>query len=98
AIIDALQRANPNITILIEKLAPAQSALMTGDLLTYFQRMQNDVETIATNQSTSNSRVIVVDMVTGFTDAMLADEVHYNQAGAEFIAARYYDALQNILE
>lgn len=28
---------------------------------------------------------------------LLADEVHYNAAGAEFIATRYYDTLINVL-
>jgi hypothetical protein len=42
--------------------------------------------------------VIVVDMATGFTDIFLADEIHYNEAGAEFIANRYYEALVGVLE
>jgi hypothetical protein len=28
----------------------------------------------------------------------LADDVHYNEAGADFIATRYYNALTNVLE
>ena len=45
-----------------------------------------------------NINVIVVDMYTGFTDSMLADDVHYNEIGAEFIASRYYSTLINLLE
>lgn len=45
-----------------------------------------------------SSQVIAVDMFTGFTDSLLADEVHYNEAGADFIASRYYTLLENILE
>jgi lysophospholipase L1-like esterase len=37
-------------------------------------------------------------MFTGFTDDFLADDVHYNQAGAEFIANRYYDKLIQLME
>jgi lysophospholipase L1-like esterase len=37
-------------------------------------------------------------MFTDFNDNLLADDVHYNQAGAEFIATRYYNKLENILE
>lgn len=37
-------------------------------------------------------------MFTGFTDGMLADNVHYNEIGAEFIATRYYDILEDVLE
>ncbi|MEM6722433.1 MAG: GDSL-type esterase/lipase family protein [Bacteroidota bacterium] len=97
AIIDAIQAVNPNVTIIVEQLAPARSELMTGDLATYFEQMQSDIVSIATNQTTSTSSVITVDMATGFTDDLLADDVHYNQAGAEFIAARYYEALQTVL-
>lgn len=98
AIIDALQAKNPNVTILIEQMAPARSDAMTPQLSTYFTQMQSDVVTIATNQSTSTSRVIPVDMFTGFTDTFCADEVHYNEEGAAFIATRYYEALTDILE
>lgn len=98
SIIDILQASNPSVTILIEKLAPATSDRMVGDLKTYFERMQEDVVTIATEQSTSSSQVIVVDMSTGFDDSFLADDVHYNEAGAKFIADRYYEVLSQVLE
>lgn len=97
-IIDFLQAANPNVTILIEQGAPARSDAMTAALQTYFERMQQDVLEIATVQSTSTSRVIAVDMATGFTDNLFADEVHYNAAGAEFVADRYYNVLRSILK
>jgi lysophospholipase L1-like esterase len=37
-------------------------------------------------------------MATGFTDSLFADPVHYNQAGAEFVANRYYAVLKDILK
>lgn len=97
AIIDILQAANPNVTIVIEQMAPGRSDFMTPQLTEYFNQLQGDVVTIASQQSTSSSPVLVVDMFTGFSDALLADDVHYNQAGAEFIAERYYQVLQNVL-
>ena len=98
AIIDALQAKNANVTILIEQLAPARSELMVEPLRTYFNRMQADVVKIANEQSTASSTVIPVDMASGFNDAMLADDVHYNETGAKFIATRYYDVLINLLQ
>jgi lysophospholipase L1-like esterase len=59
--------------------------------------MRQAVRTLADEQSTATSQVLSVDMFTGFTDAMLADEVHYNAAGAEFIATRYYAVLKEVL-
>ena len=98
AIIDAIQAKNPNVTILIEQMAPALSSEMTPTLSSYFNQMQQDVITIAAQQTTETSQVLTVDMFNGFTDAMLADAVHYNEAGASFIASRYYAVLTEILE
>ena len=98
AIIDIIQANNPNVTIIIEQLAPGRSDVMTSELTSFFDQMQQEVSSIATGQSTSTSQVIAVDMFTGFNDSLLADDVHYNETGAEFIANRYYDVLENILE
>ncbi len=98
AIIDLLQANNPNVTILIEQLAPARSDQVSPELSTYFNQLQQEVIEIAAQQTDSASEVIVVDMFTGFTDALLADEVHYNEAGGKFIADRYYEVLVNVLE
>ena len=98
AIIDRIQDANPNVTIIVEKLAPGLSFFMTEQLLSYFNQMQTDIEIIAADQSTSTSRVITVDMATGFMDSFLADPVHYNTVGAKFVADRYYDVLSDVME
>ena len=97
-IISALQEVNPNITIVIEQLAPARSDAMTTELTTYFNQLKQDIVDIASEYSTSSSEILVVDMYTGFTDSLFADDVHYNEAGAELIASRYYSVLQNVLQ
>lgn len=71
---------------------------MTPEITANFEAMQQEVIKIAIEQTTSSSQVLTVDMHTGFTDAMLADDVHYNEAGADFIATRYFNVLINILE
>ncbi|NNE26429.1 MAG: hypothetical protein HKN09_06265 [Saprospiraceae bacterium] len=96
-IIDIIQEVNPSVTIVIEKLAPARSDFMVGALASYFTQMQSDVEAIAIQQTTSSSSVIAVDMADGFIDEYLADPVHYNEAGAKFIAERYFTELESIL-
>ena len=60
--------------------------------------MQQEVLNITTQHSDSNSKVVAVDMFTDFDDSLLADEVHYNEAGAEFVAQRYYDVMINYLK
>tara|TARA_B110000116_G_scaffold225999_1_gene206224 strand:+ start:506 stop:1243 length:738 start_codon:yes stop_codon:yes gene_type:complete len=98
SIIDILQAANPNITIIVEQMAPGQSDIMTPELTDFFDQMQLEVLNIAASQTTATSEIIAIDMYTGFNDGLLADDVHYNEAGAEFIANRYYNVLINILE
>lgn len=97
-IIDILQAQNPNVTIIIEELAPGQSSFMTAELSANFSVIQQEVKIIANEQTSVTSQVITVDMYTGFNDSYLADNVHYNEAGAKFIADRYYDILQNVLK
>ena len=97
AIIDILQAKNPNVTIIIEQMAPGHSDIMNTQLTNYFIQLQQEVINIAINQTTSNSQVVAVDMYSGFNDTYLADDVHYNEAGAEFIANRYYNVLESYL-
>ena len=98
AIIDELQSVNPKVTILIEQMAPGHSNIMTTELTSYFEQLNQDITTISNEQSTDSSKVIAIDMYSGFTDSMLADGVHYNKEGANFIATRYYNALINALD
>jgi lysophospholipase L1-like esterase len=98
SIIDILQADNPEVTIIIEQMAPGRSEIMTVELTNYFEQMQQEVLSMAENQTTSASQVIAVDMFTGFTDSFLADDVHYNETGADFIATRYYEVLINVMD
>ncbi len=98
AIIDLLQSYNPSVSIIIEQMAPGRADSMTSELTDYFNRMNNEVLQIADEQSTANSTVMTVDMASGFEESFFADEVHYNEAGAQFIADRYLEVLEDILE
>ena len=97
-IIDLFQDRNPDIVILIEQLAPGKTSFMTPELTLIFDQAVLDVETIAQEQTDENSLVIPVNMFEGFVDSYLADDIHYNNEGAEFIAQRYYEVLENVLE
>ena len=96
-IIDILQENNPSVTIIIEQMAPARSDIMTIELTNFFYQMQQEVLNISTNKSTASSNVIPINMYTGFTDNLLADDVHYNIDGAKFIAERYLELFLNEL-
>ena len=71
---------------------------MTPELNAIFDQAVLDVETIAQEQSNDDSQVIPVNMYDGFQDSYLSDDIHYNEEGAKFIAERYYEVLQTVLE
>jgi lysophospholipase L1-like esterase len=79
-------------------MAPAHSNIMDEDLSNYLSDLHEDMFWAANEYSTYSSQVIVVDMYTGFSDSMLADDVHYNSSGAFFIAERYYQVLETVLQ
>ena len=79
-------------------MAPGRTDIMSNELTGFFTQMQQEVLNIVANKTTTTSPVIAVDMFTGFNDGLLADGVHYNEAGAEFIGNRYYNVLANLLE
>ena len=79
-------------------MAPGHSNMMTPELTLFIEQLHEDIITICSQQSTSSSSIIAVDMYTGFNNSYLADDVHYNQAGADFIAQRYFSVLDTILE
>jgi len=97
-IIDVIQEFNPNTTIIIEQMAPARSDIMTSELTEFLEQMKEEVLNIAESKTTSKSEVIAIDMFSGFNDSLLADDVHYNEDGAKFIAKRYFDLLVNFLK
>ena len=96
SIIDTLQGINPEVIIIIEKQAPARSTAMTPELNQLFNSLLAGVHNIALYQSNSFSNVITVDLATGFNDSLIQDNIHYNQAGAKFVANRYFEVIEGL--
>ena len=96
-IVQKLQGYNPNVTIVIEKMAPGNTIAMLV-LDDYYTRIQSDMDSLVNYLNTPTSNVVSIDMATGFDDDLLADPIHYNQQGASFISDRYYDILTTIME
>ena len=94
-IIDAIQNVQPNVTIFIEKIAPGNNEIMTPEFQLKIDEFNQLIAALAPIQTNANSNVIAVDMYTGFTENLLADDVHYNQEGARFIAERYFNAISS---
>lgn len=99
SVIEQLRVANPNVVILIEKMAPGRAELFeSGELANYYEQLHTLVDTIVSEQSTESSPIIPVDMYSDFREDYLADDVHYNEEGADFIASRYYEVLVDVLQ
>lgn len=97
AIVSHLQSKNPNVTVILEKMAPGHSSTMDEETTYYYEALLEEVELIQKQLSSHNSNVYTADMATGFTDDLLDKAAHYNKEGAEFIAARHFEVLEEIL-
>lgn len=96
--IDILQNSNNNITIFLERIAPGRSNVMTPDALITYNYYIENLSTVAIEQTNETSKVILVDMSSNWTDAYMADNLHYNQLGAKEIADRYFEAIETHFE
>ncbi|WP_424830652.1 GDSL-type esterase/lipase family protein [Ruegeria sp.] len=97
-IIEKFRAANPQVTIVLEQIAPAHSNLMDAHTESRISSLNREISDLASRVSASDSRIIAVDMSTGWSDQFMADDVHYNQQGAEFVAKRYFEALMQLPE
>ena len=94
-LVDKLQAHSSAITIFIEQIAPANDATMTMNLTTNINEFNSKIVLLASSLTTSSSKVIALDMNTNFDESYLADDVHYNELGAKFIADIYFLGIQS---
>lgn len=92
-IIRMLQADSPNAVIFVEQIAPGVNSVMRRQYQARFDAFNLAVPDLASSLSTSTSRVIAVDMRVNWSETFLADEVHYNKAGARHIAEKYFEAM-----
>jgi len=94
-LVEKLQTHNSNVTIFLERIAPANSETMTSSLTNNLNEFNSQIVSITNTLTTNTSKVIALDMNTNFNESYLADDVHYNKAGAKFIADIYFDGIQS---
>lgn len=95
-IIDEIQNRFPNIIIFLEQIAPGNNETMTNDISLKLSEFNDLIYQTATAYSNQNTSVIAVDMNTNFTVNLLADDVHYNQDGAIFVAEQYFSSISTV--
>ena len=94
-LVEILQTHNSNISIFLERIAPANNETMTSSLTNKLNDFNAQIASIANSLTTNTSKVIALDMNTNFNESYLADDVHYNEAGAKFIADIYFNGIQS---
>ncbi len=95
-IILELQSMFPGVVIIVEQIAPARMSVMPDDRVHELVEFNSRVASIARELGSPDSAVLAVDMASGWTDSLLADEVHYNEAGAAWVASRYLEAIESL--
>ena len=94
-----MRASNPNMKILVAQIIPMYTA--TGQCTDCYQRviaLNAAIPGWASNLSTAQSPIIVVDQWTGFdTTTDTGDGIHPNDLGIQKIADRWYPALVAIL-
>ena len=94
-IVGKLQSHSSNINVFLEQIAAANAETMTNSLTTTLNDFNSQISSIADSLTTSSSKVIAIDMYSNFRESYLADDVHYNEAGAKFIADIYFGGIQS---
>lgn len=89
SLVEDLQAAQPDITILVAQYSPCRSSAAWCENMPPF----NEAIASFASLSTERSSVMVVDMFTDFSLDGLQDAVYLNDAGAEEMARRWMAAL-----
>jgi lysophospholipase L1-like esterase len=96
AMITEFRRVNPRVAVLVARVIPS------GKLpkYSYIPELNAELAALAERLDRPGQRVIAVDQARGFdveTDTS-GDKVHPNAAGAKKMAARWFEALEPLLE
>ncbi len=102
-VVDILRDHNPKVVIFVAKIIPNGRVTVDGDpapISNGIADFNDRIANVAVELNTHESPVIVVDHYSNFdTDTMLLDQngswTHPNQAGAEFMAGQWLEAIDN---
>ncbi len=98
-VITQLRAKNPNVTILLSKLIPANGGNVGPPIADNIVELNERIPEFAQSLNTAASEVILVDQFTGFDPTPGADTwdgVHPNEAGEEKMAQRWFEALESL--
>jgi lysophospholipase L1-like esterase len=96
AILTKLRSVNAHITLLVGLLPPMASNKCNSSCSSRLMDLNDALPSWASSATTTDSRVLVVDLNTGFDTMNTTDGVKPNDVGAQFLADRWYTALAGL--
>lgn len=93
-IVADIRSRNDSVSIFIEQIAPGTTDFMTAEFTSLMNEFNQEVPALVSELSTSASPIYAVNMNRDWSDAYMADAVHYNSTGAKVVADRYFDAIK----
>jgi mannan endo-1,4-beta-mannosidase len=94
AILARLRSVNPHVTLLVGLLPPMSSAKCNASCASRLSDLNAAMPGWVASVSTADSRVVVVDLFTGFDTTNTTDGVKPDDTGAQFLAGRWYSAIR----
>jgi hypothetical protein len=92
-IIARIRQANSSVSILLTNGTPTTGSRRTGHTA-----MRNEYMRIAARESSQTSKIHLVDTFGGFDYSFLADGIHPNESGEDYIARRIYPVLVSVMQ
>jgi lysophospholipase L1-like esterase len=96
AILAKLRSVNARVTLLVGLLPPMDPDQCDTSCASRRSDLNSAMPGWAASASTADSRVVVVDLSTGFDLANTTDGIKPNDAGAQFLAERWFSALESL--
>jgi lysophospholipase L1-like esterase len=93
AILAKLRSVNPHVTLLLGLLPPMSTDKCNTSCSSRRSDLNASMPSWVASANTADSRVIVVDLSTGFDLTNTIDGIKPNDVGAQFLADRWYAAL-----
>jgi [phosphatase 2A protein]-leucine-carboxy methyltransferase len=96
AILAKLRSVNAHVTLLVGLLPPMSTSKCNTSCSSRRTDLNTSIPAWAASANTTNSRVVVVDLSTGFDVNNTTDGIKPNDTGAQFLAHAWYTAIAGL--
>ena len=92
-IVFQIRRISLQSTIIIEQIAPGKSSFMTPSLTEKITEFNYKIIDLGKTLDRSAARVLTIDLQTNWNDDLMADDLHYNNEGAQYVGDKYFSII-----